>query len=124
MGEEEERGLARYSYCVGCEYRFGWITCTDGTESEYFATAKKGLQILHDLVQMKLLDENAVPKFTREIEASGLLPEDEKLDELLEVIQTGMAARLLTANTGEEERGTLHAAKRNSSAVPPKRTLH
>ncbi|MDO8520561.1 MAG: hypothetical protein Q7S52_00410 [bacterium] len=117
----EEGGTARYSYNVGCKYRFGWITCTDGTESEYFATTKKGLQILNDLVHMGLIDESAVPKFTREIEESGLLPEDEKLDELLEVIQTGMEMRMLAANKGEKKRETLHAVEKPTNT---KRTLH
>lgn len=119
---DEEKGLARYSYNIGCTYRFGWITCADGTESEYFATTKKGLQILSDLVHMGLIDEQAVPKFTQEIKESGLLPEDEKLDELLEIIQTGMALRLLGKDESDEKRETLHLTKK--PAIPPKRTLH
>lgn len=119
---DEENGLARYSYNVGCTYRFGWLTCTDGTESEYFATTKKGLQILSDLVHIGLIDKQAVPKFTQEIKESGLLPEDEKLDELLEVMQMGMLVRLLPKDEGEKKRETLHVAK--TSDVPSKRTLH
>lgn len=75
-----------FSLCEGCGGH-GHIVCSDdGTESAEFATISKGLQELTALTLSEKISWDEALEVRRQIEASGLEPRNQVMDDCLEWI--------------------------------------
>lgn len=96
---------AGVTFCTDCEYYYAWIVCPDGTKSEKFATAPKGLRVLRELVAAGRVSGNEMPELTQVIWISSLQNDDPELDEVFAAMtkeKDGALAALLKAQRTKE----------------------
>ncbi len=116
---------AGVTFCTDCAYYYAWIVCSDGTKSEEFATAPKGLRVLRALVAAKRLSANEMPELTQVIWMSSLRNDDPELDEIFAVMteekDEALASLLKSQRAKEKDEEPNWNPRRDSRG---KRILH
>ncbi|MFA6519624.1 MAG: hypothetical protein WCT41_02255 [Candidatus Paceibacterota bacterium] len=118
---------AYVSYCPVCKFRHGWITCTDGTESEQFATVSKGMKVLAKLIHDGKVSRNASEEYVRMIATSGFELKNDELDEMLSAMEKEKIEffdRIRRELKGEKREDVVSRFEGVPNQVPAKRILH
>lgn len=112
-------------FCTNCAYYYAWVVCSDGTKSEKFATAPKGLRVLRELAATGRISGNEMPELTQVIWISSLQNDDPDLDETFAAMtkerDEALAALLKAQRTKEMNKRSVWNSRYDSNS---KRILH